>query len=181
MQWKDYIALNHMAFESTSAPKLEKFVELLNQARKEENKIWVLGNGGSAATASHAVGDFCKTAKVLGGQPLFTLAPSEMTALQTAYANDISFEDGFALTLKDFAKSGDLVWIISVSGKSPNLLRAISQARSSGCTVVATVGTNGAQLEEFVDLLILIPSVDYQIVENAHILIMHWLTKRLAN
>lgn len=181
MQWKDYIDINQKAFESTSELNLEKFVELLSQVRKEEKRIWVLGNGGSATTASHAVGDFSKTTKVLGGQPLFTLAPSEMTALQTAYANDISFENGFAQTLKDFATKGDLVWIISVSGKSPNLLRAISQARLSGCTVVATVGNSGAQLEEFVDLLIQIPSVDYQIVENAHVLIMHWLTKRLAS
>ncbi len=180
MNWSEYVSANSDAAFALDQSALEEVVRVLAEVREEGSKVWVLGNGGSASTAAHAVGDFAKTTKTLGGKPLFAIAPSEMTALQTAYANDIDFSQGFASTLEDFLEQGDAVWIISVSGKSPNLLKAVDVARSRGAKVIATVGNQGRGLEDLA-LCITIPSDDYQIVENVQLQIMHWLTKRLAS
>jgi D-sedoheptulose 7-phosphate isomerase len=179
VSWSQYISENRSVALGIGESDLSKFVLLLKETRAAASKVWVLGNGGSASTAAHAVGDFGKTVKGFGGAPIFTIAPSEMTALQTAYANDVDFKDGFSETLRDFASQGDLVWIISVSGRSPNLLKAVEVSKSKGLKVVATVGERGAGLESEVDLCIVIPSDDYQIVENIQLEIMHWLTKQL--
>lgn len=180
MIWNDYVHENSRVSLGISEAELRDFVLLLKETRSNSAKVWVLGNGGSATTAAHAVGDFGKTAKGFGGQPLFTIAPSEMTALQTAYANDIDFRVAFGETISDFASVGDLVWVISVSGKSPNLVNAVDVAKAKGLKVVATVGERGASLAPQVDLCIVIPSDDYQIVENIQLSIMHWLTKQLG-
>lgn len=159
---------------------VEEFVQVLSQVRDSGGTVWCLGNGGSATLASHAVGDFAKTSKQHGAKPLFAIAPSEMTALQTAYANDESFEDAFSSTLYDFAEARDAVWIISVSGTSPNLLKAAKAARAKGARVLSTLGIRGKALCLESDVGIEIPSDDYQVVENAHVVLMHWFTKQLA-
>ena len=79
-------------------------------------------------------------------RPLNAFALSEMVALQTAYSNDVSFEEGFASTLRDFSEEGDAIWIISVSGSSPNLLRAVEQARRNDVTILSVVGRRGYSL-----------------------------------
>jgi D-sedoheptulose 7-phosphate isomerase len=108
------------------------------------------------------------------------LAPSEMTALQTAYSNDESFSSGFASTLADFGATKDVVWLISVSGKSPNLIAAFNQAKDSGMKVLSTVGKSGFKLAAESDVGIVVESDDYQVVENVQLVLMHWLTKLLA-
>lgn len=180
MNWDTYAIANKNAAEQLNIETLEKFVQLLRLTRKRNGKVWILGNGGSASTASHAVADFGKTTKSLGGSPLFALAPSEWTSMQSAYANDVNFAESFSLTLSDFLQDNDLVWIISVSGKSPNLVSAIAAAKALGAITVSTVGMSGSELTGSVDLNLIIPSNDYQIVENIQLMIMHWLTKQLA-
>jgi D-sedoheptulose 7-phosphate isomerase len=180
MNWNDYLAHNVAAASNLDSENLEKFSKALIRTRELGKKVWILGNGGSASTAAHAVVDFAKTVKNFGGRPLFVIAPSESTALQTAYANDESFEVAFASTLEPFLEQDDLVWIISVSGKSPNLIMAISKSKEKGAVVAATVGVAGRYLESEIDICITVPSADYQVVENIHIMIMHWLTKNLG-
>lgn len=177
--WKHYIKENFEAMDGISERVVARFENVLADVRRDGGTVWVLGNGGSASTASHAAGDFGKTAKAMGSKPLLTLAPSEMTALQSAYANDVNFESAFAETLDDFLRPVDLVWIISVSGTSPNLLAAVDVAMSKGVKTAATVGTRGSTLADSVDVGVVIPSDDYQVVENVQLALMHWLTKSL--
>lgn len=179
MTYEDYIAENMKVMASIPDQEIEEFSRALAAVRNLGGTVWCLGNGGSATLAAHAVGDFCKTSKQFGAAPLFSLAPSEMTALQTAYSNDVAFQEGFAATLADFATEKDAIWIISVSGTSPNLLRAAEVARQKGTKVLSTVGERGASLVAESDVGILIPSDDYQVVENAHVVLMHWFTKCL--
>lgn len=153
---------------------------LLQKARAHNLKIWVLGNGGSASTASHAIADFSKTSKQFGAPPLLAFAPSEMVALQTAYANDDSFLSATAQTLADYGSEGDVVWIISVSGTSPNLLQAESVAREKGMSVCVTVGLRGSEISKRSDAGIIVASDDYQVVENVHLCILHFLVKKLS-
>ena len=180
MSWYEYLEQNDQALRGIPVEQVSRFVVELKNARKRGATCWVLGNGGSASAASHAVADFGKTSKSIGAPPLFTLAPSEMSSMQTAYSNDISFEKGFASTILDFAKKGDLIWIISVSGKSPNLIKAADAATSMGLTILSTVGAAGQGLASKSNVGIVIPSSDYQVVENAHITLMHWFTKELT-
>jgi D-sedoheptulose 7-phosphate isomerase len=178
--WRHYISENSKALEEIDENLISKFFQVLLKTKEKGGKVWVLGNGGSASTASHAVADFGKTSKVLGARPLMTIAPSEMIALQTAYSNDMSFTSGFASTLADFAEQKDTVWIISVSGKSPNLILALEQAEAIGMTILSTVGSTGGALAIRSDVGIVVNSGDYQVVENAQLALMHWMTKLLA-
>jgi len=179
MNWIEYLQLNNEALGSIPIEVVEEFTEKLIQVRDIGGKVWVLGNGGSASTASHAVGDFGKTSKLNGARPLFSIAPSEMTALQTAYANDESFESAMSSTLRDFLAKDDAVWVISVSGRSPNLIAALDVAKEIGALTLATVGSRGAVMADSVDVGVCINSDDYQVVENAQLILMHWFTKSL--
>ena len=180
MNWRDYLAANSEVMASIDSEKVEDFFQALLTVRAQGGTVWVLGNGGSASAASHAVADFGKTSKSHGAKPLFTIAPSEMVSMQTAYSNDVSFEQGFAATLRDFAKPQDAIWIISVSGKSPNLIASAGVAEELNLQILSTVGSSGSALAERSTVGIVIPSADYQIVENGHIILMHWFTKLLA-
>lgn len=180
MKWESYLNLNDEALRKINSQEVSAFFSVLDEVRSGGGTIWVVGNGGSASAASHAVADFGKTAKSGGARPLFTIAPSEMTSMQTAYSNDISFESGYAQTIRDFARSGDAVWIISVSGRSPNLLAVLDVARDLNLRTLSTVGTRGGEMAALCESGIVVPSEDYQVVENAHIILMHWFTKLLS-
>ena len=180
MTWDNYIGENLDALRGIGEAQISEFVRHLRELRQRGQRLWILGNGGSASTASHAAGDFGKTAKRLQERPLNAFALSEMVALQTAYSNDVSFEEGFASTLRDFSEQGDAIWIISVSGSSPNLLRAVEQARRDEVKILSVVGRKGSALSDASDAGIVIDSLDYQVVENIQLILMHWFTKELS-
>jgi phosphoheptose isomerase len=102
-----------------------------------------------------------------------------MVSLQSAFSNDVSFEAGFSATLDMYLEPKDVVLIFSVSGKSPNIIQAIASARRLGSRVTGVVGRSGEHLRSQADVLIVLESLDYQIVENVQLAIMHWLTKKL--
>jgi phosphoheptose isomerase len=180
MTWTEYLDANDSVMRRINPIDLQSFIEILKRVRKSGGKVWVLGNGGSASLASHAVVDFGKTVKQVGAKPIFTLASSEFVSMQTAYSNDISFERGFASMIIDFGSKDDAVWIVSVSGSSPNLLLASQAAKDKGMAVLSTVGKKGGGLARASDVGIIIDSADYQVVENAHLVLMHWFTKELS-
>ncbi len=177
--WEKYLIENGRALSGIAHLELDKLLQVLVSVRKSNGCVWILGNGGSASLAAHAVADFSKTARSMGGSPVRTLAPSEMTALQSAYSNDESFEMGFARTLETYLDSKDAIIVISVSGRSPNLLRAIDVAKAKSATICAIVGARGIELRDHCQSFVLIESDDYQVVENTQLSIVHWLTKNL--
>lgn len=179
--WNRYLDSNDSSLRKINPEKINLFIDHLRRVRDSKGKVWVLGNGGSASLASHAVADFGKTVKQGGATPIFTIAGSEFVSMQTAYANDLSFESGFSSMLRDFGATQDAVWIVSVSGQSPNLLSAVDAAREKGMCVLSTVGQRGEELARESDVGILIDSNDYQVVENAHLVLMHWFTKALSS
>ena len=177
--WNDYMSANHEVMRSVSPDELGQLLRTLEEVRAREGSLWVLGNGGSASLASHAVADFSKTASSIGGKPLKTFAPSEMVALQSAFSNDLSFEEAFSTTFEMYLQPIDGVLIFSVSGKSPNIIQAIASAKSLGSSITGVVGKSGEHLRSEADALIVLETLDYQIVENVQVSIMHWLTKNL--
>lgn len=178
--FQDYLQANTDALQGVDEVLLSRFINGLRSVRSAGGSILIAGNGGSAATASHAVADFVKTVEGFGGATLKSLALSEMTSLQTALGNDIEFAEGYAFTLRRFATKADGVLIISVSGTSPNLLRAAEAAAEIGIPVFSMVGSRGRALAEASDYAIIIPSNDYQVVENAHLTLVHWIAKTLG-
>lgn len=158
---------------------IEPFIDGLVQQKNRGGTLWILGNGGSASSASHAVADLVKTAAANGGKGLKAAALSEFISLNTALANDESFELGFSRALEMLAGPLDAIMIISVSGMSPNLVSAAKTASAMSIPIFSLLGQRGSKLASESHHSIIIPSDDYQIVENAHMMLIHWFVKKL--
>jgi D-sedoheptulose 7-phosphate isomerase len=137
--------------------------------------IFVLGNGGSAATASHFACDLAKGARTDGMPPFRVVPLTDNVPLITAWANDTSYERVFAEQLAALVRPADVVVAISASGNSPNVLAAARAARAAGAFVVALSGRGGGKLRALADLTIGVPSDTIEQVEDAHIAIAHGL------
>jgi D-glycero-alpha-D-manno-heptose-7-phosphate kinase len=154
---------------------LMRAAEALLDCHQRGNTIFILGNGGSAATASHLACDLAKGTRV-DGLPRFRVVPlTDNVPLLTAWGNDTSYDRVFAEQLAALARPGDMVVAISVSGNSPNVLRAVETARQLGATTLALTGGRGGELGRLADLAILVPDGSVEQVEDAHLVIAHSL------
>ena len=144
--------------------------------------VYVAGNGGSAATASHWANDLGKAAKRSGRQPIRVLSLTDSTSWFTALANDDGYDSVFAGQLENFAQTGDLLVAISASGNSPNLLRAIEIARAKGVFTLGLLGFDGGRMKTMVDDVVWVPTEAgaYEVAEDAHMVICHILTRSLV-
>jgi D-sedoheptulose 7-phosphate isomerase len=179
MNYQEYLHQNMKTMGDIDSVNIENFVSALRRLASLSGTLWIAGNGGSAATASHCVADFMKTTLNFDGTSLKSVALHELVSLTSAYSNDVSFEESLGLSLELVAEPGDALLIISVSGLSPNLIYAHAKAKKLGMRTFALVGERGRSLAENCDDAILVQSDDYQIVENAHVMLMHWVTKNL--
>ena len=180
MKFESYVLEHSSALEKVVQDTIDRFSLVLGGARENGDTLWIAGNGGSSATASHAVADFTKTVTQHGKKGIKAVALSEMVSLQTAFANDVSFIDAMGETLKLVGREGDVLLLFSVSGRSPNLLKAAESAIGIGIQVLSIVGRNGLPLAELSTDCIILESDDYQVVENLHLALMHWLVKELS-
>lgn len=163
-------------------PELSNIVEVLSKAFFRRNTVFVAGNGGSAATASHMMADLQKT--TLGKEHhlphrLKTIALTDNVPLMTAWGNDAHYNTIFAEQLRSLGDPGDILLVITGSGNSPNILAALNAARSMGVTTVGFLGFDGGQARALCDHAIVVPSTNYGIVEDAHSIFMHMITAAL--
>ena len=177
--WGEYVDENSRIAHAVSVEDLESLRSLIRNTSDQGMTLWLAGNGGSSSAAAHAVADFVKTAPSMGKRGSRAFALHESSALLTALSNDVSFEAAFAETLQYLAKPGDLLLSISVSGLSPNLIMAHTSAAEIGLSTATIAGLRGRELADTCDAAVLIPSDDYQIVENLHVSILHWLAVTL--
>jgi len=157
------------------------FINLLIEARDNDKNIFIMGNGGSAATASHFTGDFNKGVSYQLDQFKrfkFICLNDNLPTLM-AYANDVSYEDIFVEPLKNFFKPGDLVIGISGSGNSKNVLKAIEYANQNGGKTFGLVGYDGGKLKQLAQNYIHININDMQITEDLHVVMNHLIMKVL--
>ncbi len=149
---------------------LEAMTSSLRSARDAGATIFIAGNGGSAATATHWVNDLNKAASRSGRRPFRAISLTDNTSWLTALANDEAFDRVFAGQLENLAQPGDYLVLISASGRSPNLIRAVEFATARGMTTLALLGFDGGALRGMVDRHILIPTPngEYGLVESAH-------------
>jgi D-sedoheptulose 7-phosphate isomerase len=158
------------------AGEIECVIDVILVAYRQQRHIYILGNGGSASTASHFACDLSK-ATITGDLPrLRVTSLTDNVALLTAWANDSSYEAVFAEQLANLLDPGDVVVAISASGKSPNALAAIGAARSRGAVTVGMVGFTGGPLKTMVDVAVHVPSQNYGVVEDCHLVLEHAIT-----
>jgi len=161
--------------DTIDVEKVARAIEWFQDARSKGRAIFVAGNGGSAATASHFVCDMVKGASF--GKPsrfrIMTLHDNIPT--MTAYSNDVSYCDAMAEQLKNFAQPGDIYMAISGSGNSPNVICAMEYAKSIGCRTLALTGRDGGRLAAMADLSIQVPEPHMGRIEDAHHIVCHMI------
>ena len=150
--------------------------QVLLEARRRGAQVFTLGNGGSAANASHIACDLSKSA-IRADLPRFrVISLVDNVPLATAWANDTSYENVFAAQLENLLHPGDVVIALSGSGRSPNILKAARLARARGATVIGLTGMDGGFLREVADPCIIVPSDCMEQIEDAHLVIGHLLS-----
>jgi D-sedoheptulose 7-phosphate isomerase len=160
-------------------PAIQEVIDLLAQARLEHRQIFILGNGGSASTASHFVCDLAKNTRIQGFPNYRVIGLSDNMPVFSALANDEGYEYVFAGQLASFVRLGDVVIAISASGKSPNVIKAVELARRMGARTVGMTGFDGGLLAGMVDHNIHVPSQCIEFVEDLHLMLEHLITKAL--
>jgi phosphoheptose isomerase len=153
---------------------------LMEKALKDGATVFVAGNGGSAAIAEHLSCDWSKGTCVGGRASMHLHSLASNTALLTAIANDYGYEKVFSTQLEMFAKSGDLLLLISSSGNSPNILQAARSAKKMGLKIIGFSGFSGGELKQLSDISLYVSSHNYGIVEDSHQILMHILAQYLA-
>ena len=161
---------------------IDRIVQCLQAARDQGAMVYVAGNGGSAATASHWVNDLGKATKRSGRAPMRVMSLCDNISWLTALANDEGYERAFSGQLENFARSGDVLVVISASGNSPNLLRAVEMAKTRGLVTLGFLGFDGGALKDMVDDCLWLPTAkgEYGLVEGTHAMLCHILTMCLA-
>jgi D-sedoheptulose 7-phosphate isomerase len=164
--------------EQIDPAALERAVEHLRRARDAGATIYLAGNGGSAATATHVANDLGKATRRSGRRPIRVICLSDNVSWLTALANDEGYERVFAGQLENFASPGDVLIVISASGNSPNLVHAVELARARSVTTIGVLGFAGGRLKEMVDEALWLRSEHglYGPVESAHVVLLDILT-----
>lgn len=158
---------------------VEQVVQLLQRAWLAGAQVFVMGNGGSASTASHVACDLSKNTLVPLMPRLRVISLNDNMATFSAYANDNGYESVFAEQLSTLARPNDVVLAISASGNSPNVLKGIEAARSAQATTVGWSGYQGGMLAQMVDIPIVVPSNCIEQIEDLHLILGHMVTTAL--
>jgi D-sedoheptulose 7-phosphate isomerase len=156
----------------------DKFAEInsvLQDARKTGKQIFVIGNGGSASTASHMVCDFNKNTREAGKNRMRAICLNDNVPSVLAYANDEGYDIIFSEQLSALGRADDILIAISGSGNSSNILKAIETARQMNIKVIGLTGFKGGKMKAMTDICMVVPSTSMEIIEDAHLIINHIL------
>jgi D-sedoheptulose 7-phosphate isomerase len=179
-----YLSRLRGTIDSLPTDKLTRLGEMLYRAYDSEKQVFTLGNGGSASTASHIAADLAKNTIGPNMRRFRIASLNDNTAIVTALANDLGYENVFSEQLQNLIRPGDLLIAVSASGNSPNVIKAIRYAQAKSAEVVGLLGFDGGAAAQLVDLAIVVDSKDYGVVEDTHLIINHILVeyfrKRLA-
>lgn len=159
--------------------RIWEVLQVLMDAWRKGSRVFLMGNGGSAATASHMANDLNKYT-IVPGQPRFkVLSLSDNVPLMTAWGNDTSYENIFLEQMLNFWEPGDVAIGISGSGNSPNVLKAMRAARELGGTAIGFTGRDGGKLKDVVDVCIQVPSDKIVQQEDGHMILDHLMATTL--
>lgn len=176
---KRYFLENQRVLAEMPQEPIERMISLLYEAWREGHQVFIMGNGGSASTASHMANDLSKATIVPGMARMKVIALTDNIALITAWANDSSYENVFKEQLENLLETGDLVIGLSASGDSPNILRAVEFSRQHDAVTVGWTGLSGGRLKEVAEHCIHSPTDDIGIIESVHLVLDHLVTQVL--
>jgi D-sedoheptulose 7-phosphate isomerase len=174
-----YLQETQRVLAETTEKPIKKVVSLLFDAWRLRKQVFILGNGGSASTASHMANDLSKATIVVGKPRLRVIALTDNISIITAWANDTSYEAIFKEQLENLLQPGDLVIGISASGNSPNVLRAMEFSKQQGAVTIGWTGRSGGALGNAVDLCVHCPTDDIGMIESVHLVLDHLVTREL--
>ncbi len=153
--------------------QIARIIHILKQARLDHQHIFLIGNGGSAATASHFANDLLKSTVSEGKPRMKVIALTDSIPVMLAYANDCGYETIFAEPLDALATEGDVLVAFSGSGRSPNVLRALDLARERGLTTIGFTGRDGGEMQERCDVCLVVPCQPMEQIEDVHVVLAH--------
>ena len=172
---RPYFKLLSRTFASLPFHEIDEVAAVLVSAYERQRTVFIFGNGGSAALASHFACDLGK-GTVNGSSKRFrVMALTDNVPLMTAWANDSHYENIFAEQLANFAAPGDVAFAISASGNSPNVLKALKAAKGFGCVTSGLTGFSGGGMRALCDSCIVVPADNMQIIEDLHVCVAHSL------
>ena len=174
-QAQEHLHLLQAAMSELPLSELERLSESLFRAYRNDKQVFTLGNGGSSSTASHMAADLAKNTIGANMHRFRIMSLNENVSIMTALANDLSFEDVFTEQLINHIRAGDILLVVSASGNSPNVIKAMRYARSRSAEVAALLGFDGGVARRLADIALVVPSDHYGVVENAHLIINHIL------
>jgi D-sedoheptulose 7-phosphate isomerase len=171
----DYQRAQQAANAAIPLNQVAQIVKTIGAALREKKNIYIFGNGGSAANASHFATDLGKGASDKVGQHFRVLSLNDNVAWMTAISNDYSYEDVFVRQLENYGCAGDIAMSLSVSGNSPNCVKALEWARQHGLKTIALVGGKRGRMAEIAEQVLVINDTHYGRVEDAQMTICHMI------
>jgi D-sedoheptulose 7-phosphate isomerase len=175
-EWfQEYVRLQKATLDAIPVAPLETVLGMLRDALNEDRQVFAIGNGGSAANASHFMTDLGKGASDALGRRFRCLSLNDNVPWMTAIGNDYAYEDVFVRQLENYGRAGDVLIAISVSGNSPNLVKALQWAREKGLRTVALVGAKRGRMADIAECTVVVGDTHYGRVEDAQMGILHML------
>lgn len=159
----------------TDVSHLELVCNSLIEAKQEKRQIFIIGNGGSASTASHMANDLVKGCRIGDCTGLRAIALTDSNAIITCLANDFSYEEIYSIQIKTYAEPGDLLIGFSGSGNSKNVLRGLDIAKQMGLKTIGFTGATGGNMEQYCDILVHAPTDCMEMLEDLHLMYEHTL------
>jgi len=176
----EYTATLQKTLTQIPAENMNQAIGLLTDALRSNKRIYVCGNGGSAAIADHLCCDWTKGTLIPGQPPMKTHSLVANNALMTALGNDYGYEKTFSTQVEIYGEAGDVLVAISSSGNSPNIVNAVEAARARGMKVLGLSGFSGGKLAQMSDVSLHANFDNYGLVEDCHQILMHVLSQYLV-
>jgi D-sedoheptulose 7-phosphate isomerase len=170
---KDYLLAVQDVLAHLDHEVVDRMIDVIWRGYEEGRTLFVFGNGGSAALASHFACDIGKGTVAGRAKRLKTIALTDNVALITAWANDKAYEEIFSEQLESLAEKGDIALAISGSGNSPNVIRGLEAGRRLGVQTLVLTGFAGGRAKTLADLCLIVPSNSMQHIEDAHLCAAH--------
>ncbi len=176
-----YFAELEQMLQAISQTHLQNALLLLERAYRNGHRIFIMGNGGSAATASHFALDLAKNTIMPGAPRLKAISLTDHVPLITAWSNDTAYEHIFAEQLANMIEPGDVVIGISTSGNSVNVINAFNLAKQLQASTIGLLGAKGGKMKDIVDVYILAPGQNIEQEEDAHMILAHVITRHMRD
>ena len=170
---RDYIDELRAVLDRLDHAMVDRFTEAIWRGYEQGRTLFIFGNGGSAALASHLATDMGKGTVARERARLRVISLTDNVPLMTAWANDFGYENVFAEQLRGMVQRGGLAFAISGSGNSKNVVLGIEAAREAGATAMVLTGFDGGRVKELCELCLVVPSNNMQHVEDAHLCAAH--------